>query len=127
MGWALPQGPHDGHAVQMGPPEQGVEVGQKGVALANGSPHTSGVGLPEQPGLAPLRVQVAVAPEERGIGSQLPPPHRQFRLWVAEKASHIRTYVHKCSLKIETNQNITSNQFKCNEMKRNQIESSKTN
>lgn len=50
----IPEGPHDGGALSVCLPEQGVQVGQQGVALPQGVPVASRVVLAKEPGLPPL-------------------------------------------------------------------------
>lgn len=50
----IPEGAHDGGALGVCLPEQGVQVGQKGVALPQGVPVAACVVRAKQPGLPPL-------------------------------------------------------------------------
>lgn len=67
--------PHDGLGSHVRTVEQGIPIGQEGIALSDGLSDEPGVLLPEEPGLAPLGLDAGVAAEEGLVGSSLVPAH----------------------------------------------------
>ncbi len=85
----IPQRPHHGLVVGVGEAEEGVEVGQEGVAHADGLPHPVCRGLVVQPGLPTLGLKVGVAPEERVEGPQLVPSREELCIWIAKEPCNV--------------------------------------